>query len=59
MNDRTLAGSSDRLPYHAPELREHGTVQEMTLAGATWGETYVIDNLANLSYADQTPPVCS
>ena len=28
--------SNDRLPYHAPQLRDHGTVREITQAGATF-----------------------
>jgi len=29
-----------RLPYHAPTLRDHGTVEELTLAGGPLGGEY-------------------
>ena len=35
MHGTPPSGSETRLPYTAPELRDHGTVEELTLAGGS------------------------
>ncbi|HET8655591.1 MAG TPA: lasso RiPP family leader peptide-containing protein [Longimicrobiaceae bacterium] len=40
-----------RLPYHAPELREHGSVEDLTLAG---GSVFDPTDSA-MAYGDCTP----
>ena len=31
MHENTPSGAPDRLPYHTPTLRDHGTIGELTL----------------------------
>jgi hypothetical protein len=38
--DERPTTEAPRLPYHAPTLREHGTVEELTLAGGPIGSGY-------------------
>lgn len=35
-----IPSEASRLPYHAPTLREHGTVQELTLASGMSGPDF-------------------
>jgi hypothetical protein len=41
MDEKTTAGPG-RLPYHPPVVRDHGTIEELTLT--TPGEGVVFDN---------------
>ncbi|HJU64706.1 MAG TPA: lasso RiPP family leader peptide-containing protein [Gemmatimonadaceae bacterium] len=60
MDERTMKpseqpeASNDRLPYRAPELREHGTVRELTLGA---GDTPDPADAAPNYSTDATPPL--
>ncbi len=54
MEHRTRGTTQARLPYHAPQLREHGTVQELTLAN-----TNTIEEFDGAGYAPSSTPSTS
>jgi hypothetical protein len=55
MDGKRTHATPGRLPYHTPVLRDHGTIEELTLTDIP----ALSDNWDNPTYphADTTPPI--
>jgi hypothetical protein len=46
MDEKTTGAAPGRLPYHAPVLRDHGTIDQLTLTTPSDGDAF-----DNVTYA--------